>query len=353
MKAGIFHARRDVRYGDVPDPSITSADQMIVEIEATSICGSDLFLYDGPFDALMAPGRSVTGHEFVGRVTDVGSGVTRFRRGDRVTAPFSVSCRHCFMCMAGQTAFCETTAGAVYGFGLLSGDLPGTHAEAILLHRADENAVLVPDDVAAPDALTLSCNLPTAVIGVAAAGLAAGETLAIVGCGPTGLMTLDVALLARPARVVVLDRVAHRLAIAARKGAIAIDVEQDGWQDRAMAEVSGRGFDRVIEVVGSADSMNTALSLARSGGTVSAIGVFAAQEMTINPSALVLRNITLRSNGAANVAAAIADALTLIRTSDVSPREYFSHQFPLSGIASAYSMFSDRRDGAVKMLVST
>lgn len=351
MKAAVFQGLRDIRCTSAPAPEISAPDQLVVAVEATSICGSDLFLYDGPFDAALVPGKSITGHEIVGRIVDVGADVTRFRKGDRITAPFTVSCHHCAMCSAGQTALCETTHGAVYGFGLAAGDLGGSHAEAMLIHRADENALLLPEDLDAADALTLSCNLPSALIGVEASALGAGESVAIVGCGPTALMALDIVLLRDPAKVVVLDRLGYRLALASVKGAISVDIDSEGWLERALAETNGRGFDRVIEVVGSPESLQTAFSLVRPGGTVSGLGVFSAPEMTINPSGLSLRNISVCMNGAANVATVIERSLELLRNGKVSPREYFTHTFALDDIDQAFSLFSNRTDDVVKVLV--
>lgn len=350
MKASIFHSRGNIRCETVPDPVITSPDQMIVLIEATSICGSDLYLYDGPFDALV-PGGHVTGHEILGRVIDVGEGVTRFRKGDRITTPFSLACHHCAMCELGMTGHCETTQNACYGYGPASGNLGGSHAEAAIVHLADVNARIVPDSIPAADAITLSCNLPTAILGADASGLRPGETIAIVGCGPTALMTLDIVLQRSPGRVVVLDRVVHRLAVAAAKGVVTINIDDEDWLERARAEAGRSGFDRVIEVVGSNESMAASLALIRPGGTVVGLGCFAVPEIRMDPFIASLRNINIRMEGTANVALATEQAMRMLIEDKVSPRDYFTHEFALDDIASAYAAFSRKDEGIIKALI--
>lgn len=350
MKASIFHSRGNIRCEDVPDLVISSPGQMIVAIEATSICGSDLYLYEGPFDALV-PGGHVTGHEILGRVIDVGKDVARFRKGDRTTTPFSLACHHCAMCEIGMTGHCETTQNACYGYGPASGNLGGSHAEAAIVHLADVNARIVPDSIAAADAITLSCNLPTALLGVEAAGLKPGETIAIVGCGPTALMTLDLVLKRQPGRVVVLDRVPHRLAVAAAKGVVAINIDEADWLDRARAEAGRSGFDRVIEVVGSNESIGAALSLIRPGGTIVGLGCFAVPEIRMDPFIASLRNINIRMEGTANVAMATEQALQMLLDGEVSPRDYFTHEYALENIDGAWADFSAKDSGIIKALI--
>jgi len=299
----------------------------------------------------MARGHSTTGHELIGRVVEVGGAVTRFVPGDRVTTPYSVSCGFCYMCGVGQTGHCETTHGAIIGFGTALGDHGGTQAELLVVPHAEANAMKVPEDVSAAAALTLSCNLPAAIVGVETADIKFSETVAIVGCGPTGLMALDYALHRGPGKVVLLDRVANRLAIAAQKGAGAINISEDGWKERAIAETNGRGFDKVIEVVGSPEALLTAIDLARRGGTVSSIGVFCDVEATVNPMYITSRNIDLLTNGTANVQPFMARALSTIRDGIVKPDEYFTHKFALADVDQAYATFYEKRDNVVKVLI--
>lgn len=351
MKAAVYFGPRDIRATNIADPQIGADHEMLVRVVATSICGSDLHLYRGALDAIMEKGKSQTGHELLGEVLEVGKRVGRFKKGDRVSMAYSASCGHCYMCEVGQTAHCETTGKAVYGFGVPFGNLNGTHAEAMIIPHADAHTIHVPQSVPDSAALTLSCNLPSAVIANRLADIRPGESVALVGAGPTGLMTLDIALQRGPGRLVVLDKAPHRLQAARAKGAIAIDAGAADWKDRALAESGARGFDKVIEVVGYPETLQMCLDLVRPGGTVAAIGVFTDASFNLNLADVFLRDITLHMNGFANVQPFMWEGLRLLERDVVKPEQYFSHTFPLDAIADAYATFHEKRDGAMKMLI--
>ncbi len=351
MKAAVYFGPEDIRAVDVDDPALENDHAMLVEVVATSICGSDLHLYRGALDPIMEKGRSQTGHELIGRVKEVGSSVGRFKPGDRVSMAYSCSCGECYMCEVGQTAHCETTNKAVYGFGVPFGDLNGTHAEAMILPHADAHAIKVPNGISDSAALTLSCNLPSAIIANKLADIQPGESVALIGCGPTGLMTLDIALNKGAGVVVALDRVAHRLAAAEKKGAIPVDSSQDDWKEKALAQTGERGFDKVIEVVGYPETLQMSLDIVRPGGTVAAIGVFCDQEFNLVLADVFLRDISLHMNGFANVQPFMWEGLRMLERGVLSPEEYFSHEFKLDDIDKAYETFHTKRDGAMKMLI--
>lgn len=351
MKAAVYYGPEDIRCTDIADPVVRADHEMLVEVLATSICGSDLHLYRGALDAIMEKGRSQTGHELIGEVVQVGRAVGRFKPGDRVSMAYSASCGECYMCRVGQTAHCETTQKAVYGFGVPFGNLNGTHAEALVIPYADAHAIKVPKEIDDGAALTLSCNLPSAVIANRLADIQPGESVALVGCGPTGLMTLDIALHRGPGRLVVLDKVPHRLEAARKKGGVAVDASVQGWKERALAETDGRGFDKVIEVVGYPETLQMCLDLVRPGGTVAAIGVFTDSSFNLNLADVFLRDITLHMNGFANVQPFMWEALRMMERGMVNPQEYFSHTFPLSDVGKAFATFHKKADGAMKMLI--
>ncbi|MGH8434348.1 MAG: alcohol dehydrogenase [Pseudomonas sp.] len=351
MKAAIYYGPQDIRCTDIPDPTIKAGHEMIVKVKATSICGSDLHLYRGALDPIMEKGKSQTGHEMIGEVVQVGKHVGRFKPGDRVSMAYSCSCGECYMCHVGQTAHCETTNKAVYGFGVPFGNLNGTHAEALVIPYADGHLIKVPKEIPDEAALTLCCNLPSAVIANRLADIQAGESVALVGCGPTGLMTLDLALHRGPGRVVALDKVAHRLEAARKKGVVAIDAGQDGWKEKALAETGGRGFDKVIEVVGYPETLQMCLDIVRPGGTVAAIGVFCDNSFNLNLADVFLRNITLHMNGFANVQPYLWEALRMMERGVLNPQQYFSHTFSLAEVDKAFATFHQKADGAMKMLI--
>lgn len=351
MKAAVYFGPEDIRCTNIPDSVIRADHEMLVKVTATSICGSDLHLYRGALDAIMEKGKSQTGHELVGEVLDVGKDVGNFKPGDRVTMGYSASCGHCYMCEVGQTAHCETTQKAVYGFGLPFGNLNGTHAETLVLPYADGHVMKVPSEISDGAALSLSCNLPSAVIANHLADIQVGENVAVIGCGPTGLMALDIALHRGAGCVVAFDKVPHRLAIATKKGAVAIDSAEDGWKEKALQLTAGRGFDKVIEMVGYPETLQMSLDLIRPGGTVAALGVFCDNTFNLDLADVFLRDITLHMNGFANVQPYMWEALRLMERGVVNPQEYFSHTFSLSDVDKAFSTFHQKTDDAMKVMI--
>ncbi|HEC00737.1 MAG TPA: alcohol dehydrogenase [Sphingomonadales bacterium] len=351
MKAAVYYGPEDIRATQIDDPKLDVAHGMMVEVTATSICGSDLHLYRGAFDPILERGRSQVGHELIGKVIETGADVANFTPGDRVTMAYSCSCGDCYMCNVGQTAHCETTQKAVYGFGIPFGDLNGSHAEAMVLPHADAHVIKVPDSICDAAALTLSCNLPSAIIANKLAEIKPGEKVALIGCGPTGLMCLDIILQKSPASVVAFDPVAHRRAVAAKKGAIVLDPGAADVKEQALSHCEGRGFDKIIEVVGTPESLQLSLDLIRPGGTIAAIGVFCDQEFNLVLADVFLRDISLHMNGFANVQPFMAEGLSLMEQGIISPEEYFSHDFSLDAIDTAFKTFFDKSDNALKMLI--
>lgn len=351
MKAAVYYGPQDIRCTQIADASLKNGHEILVRVIATSICGSDLHLYRGALDPIMEKGKSQTGHELIAEVVQIGKTVGKFRPGERVSMAYSVSCGECYLCRVGQTAHCETTQKAVYGFGVPFGNLNGTHAEAMVLPYADAHAMKVPKEIPDEAALTLSCNLPSAVIANRLADIQPGESVALVGCGPTGLMALDLALHRGPGRAVALDKVPHRLEAARKKGAVAIDASMEGWKDKALMETGGRGFDKVIEVVGYPETLQMCLDLVRPGGVIAAIGVFCDSSFNLNLADVFLRDISLHMNGFANVQPYMWDALRMMERGVVNPREYFSHTFALSDVDKAFATFHQKTDRAMKVLI--
>ena len=325
--------------------------EVLVRVNATSICGSDLHLFRGALDPIMRRGHSRTGHELVGKVVEKGRGVSNLSVGDRVTMAYSCSCGSCHMCDIGQTANCETMNKAVYGFGDPFGDLNGTHAEYMLLPHAAAHTLRVPEELEDAAAVSLSCNLPAAIIANRFADIQKGENVAVVGCGPTGLMALDLAVQKRPRCIIAIDVVAHRLDIAAGKTAIPVNPEAGDFPNSALAHTGGRGFDKVIEMVGTTESLQAALDLVRPGGTIAALGVFTQEVFNLNLADVFLRDISLHMNGFANVQPFMQEALELIGNAIINPAELFTHEMALADIDKAFATFAAKSDGAVKVLI--
>jgi alcohol dehydrogenase len=351
MKAAVYFGPQDIRCTHIPDSILQADHEVLVKVNATSICGSDLHLYRGALDGIMEKGKSQTGHELIGEVLDIGKAVGRFKKGDRISMGYSVSCGDCYMCQVGQTAHCETTHKSVYGFGLPFGNINGTHAETLVLPYADGHAIKVPREISDSAAITLSCNLPAALIANELANIKAGETVAIIGCGPTGLMAMDIALQRGPGRLFAIDVLPQRLAVAQKKGAETLNTAQEGWKEHALQATGGRGFDKIIEMVGLPETLQMSLDLIRPGGTIAALGVFCADTFNLNLADVFLRDITLHMNGFANVQPYLWEALRLMERGIIHPEEYFSHNFALENIDQAFATFFNKTDGALKVLI--
>jgi len=351
VKAAVYYGPRDIRIDDVEEPRINAPHEMLVKVKATSICGSDLHIYRGSLDGIMERGKSRIGHELSGEVIEVGDEVGDFDPGDPVTMAYSASCGECYMCRVGQTAHCETIQKAVYGFGTAFGALNGTQAEYLVIPHADAHALKVPEGLADDEVLTLSCNLPSALIANRLADIQPGETVAVVGLGPTGIMSLELALKRGPGKVFAFEPVAHRREyIQKRFGVEGFEPGGEGVEEIREA-TEGRGVDKVIEVVGSPESLQLALDLVRPGGTVAAIGVFTADRFNLNLSDVFLRDISLHMNGFANVQPYMWEAARLLSEGVVDVSKLFTHRFTLAQADEAFRVFADKEDGVHKVLI--
>jgi len=352
MKTAIYYGPKDIRCGEKESPVISDKDDIRVKVLATSICGSDLHIFRGDLDPIMEKGVSQTGHELCGEVLEIGSNVSKFKVGDRISMGYSCSCGDCYMCDCGQTAHCETTQKAVYGFGVPFGDLNGTHTEEMIIPHAEGHAMVVPDSISDAAALTLSCNMPSAVIANDLVEIQPGEKVAIVGAGVTGLMALDIALTKTAANnIVVLEPVANRREVAKAKGVHVIDSASEGFKEEALKISGERGFDKIIEMVGFPETLQMSLDLIRAGGTIAALGVFTAQEFNLVLGDVFLRDISLHMNGFANVQPSMNKALAYIVDGVVDPDAYFSHEFSVDDIDKAFVMFNEKSDNALKLLI--
>lgn len=349
MRAAVYHGAGDLRIEEVDDPEVREPTDLVLDVLAASMCGSDLYLYGGEVEELVAPGRTTLGHEVCGTVSAVGSAVSRFRVGDRVTFPYSVSCGTCPMCRVGQTAHCETSGKAIYGYGVAFGDLGGSHAEQVRVPLADSHLELVPPELSDEAAVFLSCNLPAAVIVVEAAAIGVGDTVAAVGCGPTGLLALELARRRTAREIFAIDPVASRRSEAARRGAIPLTPEEA--VEAIAAATSGRGVDRVLEVAGRASAFDLAVAVARPGGLISGGGVYLERDHPVSLFDLFFKNLDLHLNGFANAKTAQWQAMELLRHGVVDPEPLLSERVSLSELPTAAARFAAREDGVLKLLI--
>lgn len=351
MRALTFHGGRDVRCEDVPDPRIVAPTDAIVRVERTAVCGSDLHVYHERERGLDR--GTVMGHEFTGTVLETGRDVARFRPGDRVVSPFTTSCGDCFFCRDGLTARC--VRGQLYGWVENGEGLHGAQAEAVRVPLADATLFAIPEGVDADAALLLGDVLATGWFCAEMAEPRRHPDVAVVGCGPVGLMGVLGARAQGARRVFAIDRVPERLALAERFGAIPVDPGADPGADPVAAlreATGGRGADAVMELVGSPGAGRLAWKLVRPGGTIAVVGVHNEPEWPFTPAEAYDKNLTFRVGRCPvrrlmpGLARALAEGALGAR-----PEEIVTHRFPLERGPDAYRLFDRRQDGCIKVVL--
>ncbi len=336
MKAVTFQDVRRVTVEDVPDPAVEAPTDAVVRVSLAGICGSDLHLYHG--DIPMLPGASL-GHELVGTVESVGEWVRTVAPGDRVVGTFHIACGVCRACRRGD--FHQCSENAVLGFGPAFGGLSGTQAERARIPYADVNLRAIPTGVSDEQALFCGDILTTAFGAVRNAGVRPGESVAVVGCGPVGIMAVHSALAFGAARVFAIDLLPERTAIAERLGAVALTSSEVNPERRINELTHGEGADVVIEAVGGPRTIDLAFRLVRGGGRVSAVGVTNARTFEFPLLSALTRDLTFRI-GLANVHRDIDTTLALVAAGRIDPTGVISHRLPLSEAVEGYRLFDQR-----------
>jgi alcohol dehydrogenase len=344
MRATVLQGPRDVQLQEVPDPVLPGPDGMIVTVERTAICGSDLHLYH---DAPTGVGIRL-GHEVIGRVAEVGPGVRTLTPGDRVLVSGVIGCGLCAPCLAGQPNVC--LAGAAAAFGTIA-DLPGGQAEAMAVPFADTFSLLIPEGVTDEEAVLLTDILPTGYVGAVRADIRPGTTVVVMGLGPVGIMALQCAKLFGPARILAVDMVPERLARAERLGAEPIDARTAPGSLQVLEATAGRGAQSVIEAVGADATVLDALSCAATGGTVSVVGVNLAMALPFPMGLVFLKSLTLRAVFAP-IPGTWSALVPLLQAGTFSLDETFTHRMGLSRVSEAYELFDSRADGVLKVLLN-
>jgi 2-desacetyl-2-hydroxyethyl bacteriochlorophyllide A dehydrogenase len=324
-------------------PELAAPDDAIVRIDATGVCGSDLHIYHGRLK--IEPGFTI-GHEYVGTVVEAGEGVTRVKVGDRVAGCFLTACGTCFHCIRGEYHRCLEARS--FGLGGTMGSLPGTQAEYALVPHANLALRAVPESVSDEVALFAGDVMGTGYHGVLESGLRAGETAAVLGLGPVGLCAVQVAKL-QGARVIAIDSVEQRLALAQSFGAIPLHLgEQDVKAEvRRLTEKRG-GVDVAIDAVGNAEVLDMAIRLTRSCGRVQCIGVYA-ERGEVHLGLAWLKSLTIKG-GQANVIAHLDHVLSMLTDGMLDPSPLVTHHMRLDDAPEAYAIF-DRRE-ALKIVLT-
>ena len=351
MKGTVFHGPHDVRVEQGDDPALKTPTDALVRITRAGICGSDLHFYQGALP--IAPGF-VLGHEGVGVIEEVGAGVVRLKKGDRVVVSGVVACGRCYFCRRGQSSQCAESGSAIFGYGASSagklGWLGGEQSEAVRVPMADYTCYPLPDAIDDDAAVFLADILPTGFFGALNGNIRPGDTVAIFGCGPVGLCAVMCAKLFGPAEVIAVDSIPYRLEAARKLGAMPVN-RGDGSAHPAILDLTdGRGADVTIEAVGNESALTAAIMAARGGGTVSVIGVFGMPWFNFPIGHAFMRDLTFRI-GLANINAHIPELVRLMERGAIDPRPLISHVMPLDDAAKGYEIFSARTDNVMKVLL--
>ncbi|HSS05039.1 MAG TPA: alcohol dehydrogenase catalytic domain-containing protein [Solirubrobacterales bacterium] len=343
MRAVTFQAPGEVRLEEKPDPKLGAADDALVRVEASGICGSDLHIYHGRVP--VEPGFTI-GHEFVGTVLAAGSDVERVAVGDRVLGCFHTACATCTACLRSDYHRCER--GRTFGHGSKLGDLQGAQAEQLLVPRANLTLRRVPEGMSDEVALFAGDVMGTGYHAIAHAGTRSGDTVAVLGLGPVGLCAVQAAVAAGATQVFAIDSVEARLAVAERFGAVPLHLSEDEPKRTVRGATEGRGVDVVVDAVGDPAPLAMAVSLARDAGTVSGIGAYAGQGDV--PLGLAwLKGLTLRL-GLANVIAHVDRVLALIEAGKLDPAPLVTHRMKLDQAEEAYELYDNRE--ALKVVLT-
>jgi 2-desacetyl-2-hydroxyethyl bacteriochlorophyllide A dehydrogenase len=334
MKAVVLRAPGDVGVDEVAEPEILDAGDAIVAVSATAICGADLFPYHG-----LTPGfedGTILGHEFAGEIVAVGRGIQNLRVGQRVVNASMISCGTCPSCGAGRVTQCD--GRALFGYSGVYPRLDGGQAELVRVPMADRALRALPDEVSDEAAVFLSDILPTGFGAVARAGVSAGDTVAVVGCGPVGLMAILCAVHAG-ASVIAVDGIDARRALSENLGAQAVDVSAAA--DAVSEATGGLGADVVIEAAGVPAALDSSLRLARGRGTVSVVGAHFEPDYPLDNALMFERELTLRFS----IGDPTADAghlLDLVAAGTIDPTRVITHRMPLREAGEAYRLFDCR-----------
>jgi threonine dehydrogenase-like Zn-dependent dehydrogenase len=390
MKAVVFHGVGDVRLENVPEPRIQYDDDAIVRITSSAICGTDLHFVRGTASG-MKSGR-IIGHEAVGIVQEVGKNVRNFRPGDRVIIPSTLGCGSCNYCRAGYYAQCNSInpagplAGTVFfGGPEENGGLDGLQAEYARVPFAATNLVKVPEEITDDAAIMMSDILPTSYQAAEMAEIKPGDTVAVFGCGPVGMLAIACVQHMNAGRVFAIDNVTSRLNEACRHGAKAIDFSGEDPIEVLRELTQGSGPDRVIDAVGvdatttpkrkkqfdqemkdiapNADTskkkgwwiggaptqaLDWCVDAVAKAGTLSIIGVYPLTVETFPVGKVMNRNITVRA-GNCNHRKYLPRLIELVRSGVMHPEEFFTQKVPVASAIDAYHHFDQHEPGWLKV----
>lgn len=387
MKANCWMGKKDVKVEEVPDPKILMRQDAIVRITSTTICGSDLHLYNG-FIPTMEKG-DILGHEFMGEVVELGSEVKNLKVGDRVVVPFPIACGRCSMCQRTLFSLCENSnpnahiaaalmghsPAGIFGYSHMMGGYAGGQSQYVRVPFADVGPIKVPDGIPDEKVLFLSDIFPTGYYAAENCNIKPGDVVAVWGCGPVGQFAIASAYLLGAERVIGIDRFEYRLRWAREKaGAETINYEEVDVKETLDEMTGGRGPDACIDAVGleahapgfvgAYDRAKQAVKLetdrpivlremimsCRNGGTLSIAGVYGGFIDKFPIGAVMNRALTIKT-GQTPVQRYMQPLLQRILNGDIDPGFVVSHHMSLDEAPRGYEMFVNKENEAMKIIL--
>ncbi|MDQ7997233.1 MAG: zinc-dependent alcohol dehydrogenase [Luteibacter sp.] len=386
MKALTYHGSKDVRVETMPDPTILAADDVVLRVTATAICGSDLHLYHGKIPETKH--GDIFGHEFMGVVEEAGADVTNVAVGDRVVIPFVIACGKCFFCENDLFAACETTnpdqgaslrkrakmtpPAALFGYSHLYGGVPGGQAEFVRVPKANVGPFKVPGSLSDERVLFLSDILPTGYQAVLNAKIERGSTVAIFGAGPVGLMAAACARMLGAERIFMVDSEKYRLDFAVSAfDVIPVDFGALDPSEFILEQTAGHGVDASIDAVGfeakgsttetvlstlkietsSGEVLRQCITATRRGGVVSIPGVYAGFIHAFLIGDAFDKGLTL-AMGQTHVQKYLPELLEFIEDGKLQPDIIISHRMKLADAARGYEIFDKKEEDCRKVVLT-
>lgn len=382
MKAVVWMGKKHMEVQDVADPQILNPRDCIVKITATAICGSDVHLYDG-YVPTMEKG-DILGHEFMGEIVEVGSAVKEKKVGDRVVVPFTIACGGCSHCARQEWACCDNTnpnahvaeammgysPAGIFGYSHMTGGYAGGQAQYARVPFADVGPIKIENDLPDEKVLFLSDIFPTGYMAAENCNIVPGRSVvAVWGCGPVGQFAIRCAFLLGAAKVIAIDSLPERRAMAEAAGAIAIE-SGDDVMETLKALTGGRGPDAAIDAVGmeahgsTYDDVKQALKMetdrpfalrqamrcVRKAGTLSVPGVYAGLLDKVPFGSVMNKGVTIKT-GQTHMQRYLAPLLGLVEQGKIDPSFVITHRIPLTEAPNAYEMFTEKKDNCIKVVL--
>lgn len=387
MRAVCWNGKKDIRVERVPDPTIINPRDAIIKTELTAICGSDLHLYNGNIPTMKA--GDILGHEFIGEVVEVGTGVDNLRPGDRVMVPFPIACGNCYYCERDLYSLCDNSnpngwmtetlygqpAGGLFGYSHMLGGYAGGQAEYVRVPYADVGPVKIPRELSAEKVLFLTDVLPTGYQAAKNCDIEPGDAVAVWGCGPVGQFAIQSARLLGAERVIAIDRIPERLEMArTHSSAITLNYETTDISDALREITAGRGPDACIDAVGSEahgfglagwydtakhklwletdrpTALRQTINACGKGGTVSIPGVYGGFIDKFPIGAAFAKGLTLKM-GQTHVQTHAGTLLSMIQAGEIDPSFIITHRLPIEEAPRGYEIFNNKEEECIKVVL--